>query len=107
MREESAREVTHFQWHACSLAHLSQFCLKDPVLPIARCDLLAAIFVMLKSLKLLFAARIELFNNRHVAPVKTKTTTGHAKHNGQYWAFNLPVLQHMRACTKSTLEGIE
>ena len=32
-------------------------------LSIARCDLLAAIFVMLKILRLLFVARIELFNN--------------------------------------------
>ena len=31
-------------------------------LSIARCDLLAAIFVMLKILRILFAARIELFN---------------------------------------------
>ena len=43
---------------------------------IARCDLLAAIFVMLKILKLLFVVRIELFNNNgRLAPVKTKTTT--------------------------------
>ena len=43
---------------------------------IARCDLLAAIFVMLKILRLLFVARIELFNNNgRRAPVKTKTTT--------------------------------
>ena len=43
---------------------------------IARCDLLAAIFVMLKILRLLFVARIELFNNNgRLAPVKTKTTT--------------------------------
>ena len=45
-------------------------------LSIARCDLLAAIFVMLKILRLLFAARIELFNNNgRLAPVKTKTQT--------------------------------
>ena len=45
-------------------------------LSIARCDLLAAIFVMLKILRLLFVARIELFNNNGcLAPVKTKTTT--------------------------------
>ena len=45
-------------------------------LSIARCDLLVAIFVMLKILRLLFVARIELFNNNgHLAPVKTKTTT--------------------------------
>ena len=45
-------------------------------LSIARCDLLAAIFVMLKILRLLFVARIELFNNnRRLTPVKTKTTT--------------------------------
>ena len=45
-------------------------------LSIARCDLLAAIFVMLKILRLLFVARIELFNNNgRLAPVKTKTTT--------------------------------
>ena len=43
---------------------------------IARCDLLAAIFVMLKILRLLFVARIELFNNNgRLTPVKTKTTT--------------------------------
>ena len=40
-----------------------------------RCDLLAAIFVMLKILRLLFAARIEVINNRRLASVKTKTTT--------------------------------
>ena len=42
----------------------------------ARCDLLAAIFVMLKILRLLltFAARIELLVNRHLAPVKTRKT---------------------------------
>ena len=45
-------------------------------LSIARCDLLATIFVMLKILRLLFAARIELFNNNErLAPMKTKTTT--------------------------------
>ena len=45
-------------------------------LSIARCDLLAAIFVMLKILRLLFAARTELFNSSgRLAPVKTKTTT--------------------------------
>ena len=52
--------------------------LKDPVLSIelARCNLLAAIFVMLKILRLLFVARIELFNNNgRLAPVKTKITT--------------------------------
>ena len=52
--------------------------LKTPYCPlsIARCDLLAAIFVMLKILRLLFVARIELFNNNgRLAPVKTKTTT--------------------------------
>ena len=43
---------------------------------IASCDLLAAIFVMLKILRLLFVGRIELFNNNgRLAPVKTKTTT--------------------------------
>ena len=43
---------------------------------IARCDFLAAIFVMLKILRLLFVARIELFNNNgHLVPVKTNTTT--------------------------------
>ena len=49
----------------------------DPVLPIsiARCHLLAAISVMLKFLRLLFAARIELINNRLLASVKTKTTS--------------------------------
>ena len=42
---------------------------------IARCDLLAAIFVMLKIPRHLFVARIELVNNNgHLAPVKTKTT---------------------------------
>ena len=53
-------------------------CFKDPVLSIARCDLLAAIFVMLKILmRLLFVARIELFNNNgRLAPVKRKTTRG-------------------------------
>ena len=44
-------------------------------LSIARCDLLAAIFVMLEILRPLFAARIELFNNRRLAPLKTKPTT--------------------------------
>ena len=45
-------------------------------LSIERCDLLAAIFVMLKILRLLFATRIELFNNNgRLAPLKTKTTT--------------------------------
>ena len=45
-------------------------------LSIARCDLLAAIFAMLKILRLLFVARIELFNNNGcLAPAKTKTTT--------------------------------
>ena len=45
-------------------------------LSIARCDLLAAIFVMLTILRLLFVARIELFNNNgRLAHVKTKTTT--------------------------------
>ena len=43
---------------------------------IARCVLLAAIFVMLKILRLLFVARIVLFNNNgRLTPVKTKTTT--------------------------------
>ena len=45
-------------------------------LSIASCDLLAAIFVMLKILRLLFVGRIELFNNNgRLAPAKTKTTT--------------------------------
>ena len=59
-------------------------------LSIACCDLLAAIFVMLRILRLLFVARIELFNNNgRLAPVKTKTTTEarEAMANGQYWAF--------------------
>ena len=43
-------------------------------LSIARCELVAAIFVMLKILKLSFAARIEFVNNS-LAPMKTKTTT--------------------------------
>ena len=47
---------------------------KDPVLPIEH--LLAAIFVMLKILRLLFAARIELFNNNgRLASFKIKTKT--------------------------------
>ena len=40
--------------------------------------------MMLKILRLLFAARIELFNNGCLAPVKTKRTTGAreaVKHN--------------------------
>ena len=46
-------------------------------LSIASCDLLAAIFVMLKILRLLFVGRVELFNNNgRLAPVKTKTTRG-------------------------------
>ena len=52
--------------------------LKDPVLPIEYCTLrsLGAIFVMLKILRLLSVARMELFNdNGRLAPVKTKTTT--------------------------------
>ena len=49
----------------------TQFC----KLSIARSDLLAAIFVMLKILRLLFAARIQLVYNRRLAPVKTKRTT--------------------------------
>ena len=45
-------------------------------LSIASCDPLAAIFVMLKILRLLFVGRIELFNNNgRLALVKTKTTT--------------------------------
>ena len=40
----------------------------------ARCHLLVAIFVMLKILKLLFAARIEPKNNWRLALVKAKTT---------------------------------
>ena len=52
--------------------------LKDPVLPIEHCTLrsLGGHFrIMLKILRLLFAARIELFNNNgRLAPVKTKTT---------------------------------
>ena len=44
-------------------------------LSIARCDLLAAIFVMLKILRLLFATRIELVNNGCLTPMKTKRTT--------------------------------
>ena len=45
-------------------------------LSIAHCDLLAAIFVMLKILRLLFVARIEFLNNNgRLAPAKTKTTT--------------------------------
>ena len=56
-------------------------CSKDENNPVwinvTGCDLLAAIFVMLKILRLLFVARIELFNsNGPLAPVKTKTTTG-------------------------------
>ena len=43
-------------------------------LSIARCDLLAAIFVMLKILRLLSAARTQLENNGRLALVKTKTT---------------------------------
>ena len=45
-------------------------------LSIACCDLLAAIFAMLKILRLLFAARIELFSIRRLAPMKTRSTTG-------------------------------
>ena len=44
-------------------------------LSIARCDILAATFVVLKILKLLFAARIKLVNTSRLASVKTKTTT--------------------------------
>ena len=44
-------------------------------LSIACCDLLAGIFVISKILRRLFATSIELVNNRHLAPVKTQTTT--------------------------------
>ena len=44
-------------------------------LSIAHCNLLAAIFVMLKILRLLLAARIQLLNNRHLALMKIKATT--------------------------------
>ena len=45
-------------------------------LSIAHCDFLAAIFVMLKILRLLFVARKGIFNNNgRLVPVKTKTTT--------------------------------
>ena len=68
--------VKHFFYPLSSCGY--KFSLKTQYGPlsIARCDLLAAIFVMLKILRLLFAARIELFNyNGRFAPVKTKTTT--------------------------------
>ena len=44
-------------------------------LSIARCNLLAAIFVMLKILRLLFAARKALFKNKRLAPGETETIT--------------------------------
>lgn len=44
------------------------------LLSIACCDLLAAIFQMLKIPMLLFATRIELENNRRLTLVKTKAT---------------------------------
>ena len=45
---------------------------------------------MLKILRLLFVARIELFNNNaRLAPLKTKQQQRRAKHNGQYWVFKL------------------
>ena len=53
--------------------------LKDPVLPIEHCMLRSLgghFFYMSKILRLLFVARIELFNNNGcLAPVKAKTTT--------------------------------
>ena len=44
-------------------------------LGIAHCNLLAAIFVMLKILRLLLAARIKLLNNGHLALMKIKAMT--------------------------------
>ena len=61
-----------FNYNPLKLSLKTQYC----PLSIARCDLLAAIFAMLKVLRLLFVARIELLkNNGRFAPVKTKTTT--------------------------------
>ena len=43
---------------------------------------------MLKILRLLFVAKIELFNNNgRLIPMKTKQQQRRAKHNGQHWAF--------------------
>ena len=56
-------------------------------LSIAHYDLLEAIFLVLKLLRLLFTARTELANNNRLAPGKTKTQQRRAKRNGQYWAF--------------------
>ena len=53
-------------------------------LSIACCDLLADSFVMLKILRLLFATGIKLVNNRHLAPMKTKTTTEAVNYYGEY-----------------------
>ena len=57
-------------------------------LSISHCDLLAAIFVMLKIQRLLFTSRKGLINNRRLTPLKPKWQK-HAKHNGQYWAFKI------------------
>ena len=70
--EETKKTNTAFE-----MLIFKTFYLKTRYCPLSneRCDLLAAIFVMLKILRLLFA-RIELFNNNgRFAPVKTKTIT--------------------------------
>ena len=62
----------------CSCSRFKGHCSINQNCPlsIGSCDLLVAIFVMLKILKLLFVGRIELFNNNgQLALVKTKTTT--------------------------------
>ena len=76
---KSSRECNNGnpQGLAASVYDNFSFSLKTRYCPlcIARCDFLAAIFVMLKILRLLFVARIELFNNNgRLAPMKTKTT---------------------------------
>ena len=62
--------------------------LKDPVLPIEHCALRflgGHFFVMLKILRLLFAARIELFYNIDaLLPWKPKQQGRRARHSGQY-----------------------
>ena len=58
---------------------------KDPLLPIKHCRLLsAAIFVMLKIVSLLFAARTESQNSLALGK-KTKLQQRRTNHNGQYW----------------------
>ena len=84
--DDSAKKGTYTVVSYSRKLHLkTRYC----PLSIAHCNLLAAIFEMLKILRLLFVARIELFNNNgRLASVKPKQQQRRAKLNSLYWAFN-------------------